>query len=295
MNRDHGNGARPARPTSPEANRAQVEFWNGHETGQWIERQHEYDRQLEPFASAVLEAADIRAGSNVLDIGCGCGTLTLRATSLGKRATGVDVSAPMIERAIAVAREQNVFNAQFLVSDAQTHQFAPEFDIAISRFGVMFFDDPVAAFANIGTSLRPGGRLVFCCWQELAANDWVLLPGMAAAEHLPLPAPSGPGPFSLAAPGPLATLLETAGFIEVALSALELPMLLGGGGTVEKTLDFLMHNSMVRAMFEGADPAAADRARAAMRRVLADHHDSDGVRMGTASWIVTARWAPPSP
>ncbi len=281
---------------SAEANQAQIEFWNGAETRQWVERQHDYDRQLEPFASAVLDAADVGTGSSVLDIGCGCGTLTLRAATLGKRATGVDISAPMVERAVASARDQLVTDAQFLVSDAQTHRFEPEFDIAVSRFGVMFFDDPEAAFANVGTSLRPGGRLVFCCWQELARNDWVLLPGMAAAEHLPLPGPNyGPGPFSLAAPGLLVSLLETAGFTDVELESLELPMLVGGGGTVEKTLDFFMHNSMARAMFEGADPAAAERARAAVQRVLAEHHDGEGVRLGAASWIVSARWAPSSP
>jgi SAM-dependent methyltransferase len=250
------HGARPGLPVSANANQAQIEFWNGAETRQWVERQRDYDRQLEPFASAVLGAADVGTGSSVLDFGCGCGTLTLRAANLGKRATGVDISVPMIERAVAVARDQKVTNAEFLVADAQTHRFAPEFDIAVSRFGAMFFDDPEAAFANIRTSLRPGGRLVFCCWQELARNDWVLLPGMAAAEHLPLPGPHiGPGPFSLAAPGPLVTLLETAGFADVELESLESPMLVAGGGTVEKTLDFFMHNSMVRAMFEGADPA----------------------------------------
>ena len=278
-----------------EPNQAQIEFWNGAETRQWVERQADYDRQLEPFASAVLDTADVGAESNVLDIGCGCGTLTLRAAELGGRSAGVDISGPMIEQAIANARRQGVPNVQFLVSDAQTHRFAPEFDIAISRFGVMFFDDPLAAFANIGTSLRPGGRLVFCCWQELARNDWLLLPGMAAAEHLPLPAPTdGPGLLSLAAPGPLVALLERAGFTQVALESLELPMLVAGGGTVEKTLEFFLHNSVVRAMLQGADPEAAERARAAVRRVLDEHHDGEGVRMGAACWIVSARWAPSS-
>jgi SAM-dependent methyltransferase len=273
------------------ANEAQIDHWNSIDARHWVDRQLEHDRQLEPFAWAVVGAAGIGPGSSVLDVGCGCGSTTLQAARTGRLAVGVDVSKPMIGRARANALEHGIANVDFMVGDAQTHRFTPDrFDLGISRFGVMFFDDPVAAFSNIGASLKPGGRLVFCCWQALARNDWLLLPGMAAASHLPLPEPnSGPGPFSLADPDALVTELETAGFTGVTLESLELPLLIAGGGTVEEALEFLMHTGMIRSMFRHADASRADRARSAMREVLAEHHEEDGVRLGSACWIVRAR------
>ncbi len=273
------------------ANRAQIDHWNSDDMRPWVDKQPDYDRQLEPFGEAVVAAAAIGTGERILDIGCGCGTTTLRAARPGSRAVGVDVSEPMIERARANARREGATNIEYLVADAQTQPFPPSsFDVGISRFGVMFFDDPVQAFANVRAAIRPGGRLAFCCWQSLARNDWLFLPGMAAAEHLPLPEPTdGPGPFSLGDPAAVVTMLEAAGFDTVLLEPLELLMLVGGGGTVEKTLEFLMHTGIARAMFAGAEPVAADRARAAVRQLLAEHHDGEGVRLGSASWIVTAR------
>ncbi|MGH9080278.1 MAG: class I SAM-dependent methyltransferase [Acidimicrobiales bacterium] len=273
------------------ANEAQIEHWNSTEARQWVDQQLEYDRQLEPYGRALLHAAGIGARSNVLDVGCGCGSTTILAARGAKETVGVDISTPMIDRARTNARREGVTDVEFLVADAQTHRFMPDrFDIGISRFGVMFFDDPEAAFSNIGAALRPGGRLVFCCWQSLSRNDWLLLPGMAAAEHLPLPPmQEGPGPFSLADPDFVAGLLETAGFAAVIVESVERPLLMGGGGTVEGALEFLMHTGMARALFRAADPDRAERARSAVREVLTDHHQSDGVRLGSACWMVGAR------
>jgi hypothetical protein len=158
----------------------------------------------------------------------------------------------------------------------------------------MFFDDPAAAFTNVAAALRAGGRLAFVCWQELARNDWLLLPGLAAAKFLPLPdmsAAGGPGPFSLANRDALARLLGSAGFVDVDIAAFEMSMSLAGGGTVDDALSFLLNTGMARAMFDGADPTAAADATAAVRHVLADHYDEGGVRLGAATWIVTARRA----
>jgi SAM-dependent methyltransferase len=273
------------------ANEAQIDHWNSSDARHWVDQQVQYDRQLEPVGSAVLGAAEIGSGSRVLDIGCDCGSMTLQAARAGRTALGVDVSKPMLDRARADAVGRGVANVEFRQADAQTHRFAPDsVDIGISRFGVMFFDDPVAAFSNIGASLPPGGRLVFCCWQALARNDWLLLPVMAASEHLPLPDPNeGPGPFSLADPDTVASLLRTAGFGGVTFGSLELPLLIAGGGTVEEALEFLMHTGMARAMFRQADADRSDRARSAMRDVLTEHHRSDGVRLDSACWIVQAR------
>ena len=271
-------------------NQAQIEHWNGPEAQRWVELQDRYDRQLEPFADVLLDVSSLSSSATVLDIGCGCGATTRRAARRSERAVGVDISGPMLERARATAASEGVTNVEFVQADVQTNAFDEGFDTAISRFGVMFFDDPLAAFANVASALRPAGRLAFVCWQELARNDWLLLPGMAAARYLPLPEQSGgPGPFSLADRDALNTLLQSAGFAAIDIASYEVPMLLGGGGTVDEALSFLLHSGMARAMFDGAAPADAELATAAARNVLEEHYEEGGVRLNAASWVVTAR------
>jgi SAM-dependent methyltransferase len=275
-------------------NEAQIEHWNGPDARHWVASQDRYDRQLAPFAEVVTAAAELNERDHVLDLGCGCGTTTLLAARKAESAIGVDISGPMLERARTVAVSEGIRNVEFVQADVQTHAFDLTFDVAMSRFGLMFFDDPKAAFANVAAALRAGGRLAFVCWQELARNDWLFLPGLAAARYLPLPdanAAGGPGPFSLADPDALRRLLDSVGFIDVDIVAYEVPMLLGGGGTVDDALSFVMNTGAARAMFEGADPTSAEHAKAAVREVLAHHYDADGVRLGAASWVVTARRA----
>lgn len=273
-------------------NQAQIEHWNGPEGQRWVELQDRYDRQLEPFADVLLDAAALGKRDQVLDLGCGCGDTTRRSARQSARAVGVDISGPMLERARATAVAEGITNIEFLQADVETYSFDASFDVALSRFGVMFFDDPRAAFANVASALRPGGSLTFVCWQELARNDWLLLPGLAAAQYLPLPQQGGgPGPFSLADRDELNTLLQSTGFTEIDIASYEVSMLLGGGGTIDETLSFLLHSSMARAMFDGASPADAKLATAAARKVLEEHHEEGGVRLGAASWVVRGRRA----
>ena len=177
------------------ANTAQAEHWNtGEAVAHWVDNQARYDRMNAPFAAMILDAADLRPGGNVLDVGCGCGGTTLAAARLiaPGQAVGLDLSGPMLARARADAGAAGLGNAVFLQGDAQVHPLEPaRFGTVLSRFGVMFFADPVAAFANVRSATRPAGRLVFVCWQPLAANQWLLVPGAALAEHVP-PAASGP-------------------------------------------------------------------------------------------------------
>ena len=208
-------------------------------------------------------------------------------------ALGIDISAPMLDQARTRAAAAKITNVQFDQADAQTHAFEPaSFDVAISRFGVMFFDDPDAAFANIARALRPGGRLAFVCWQELGRNDWLLVPGMAAAQHVPLPdlgPPGGPGMFSLAEHDHVNTLLRSAGFVDIGITAFEVPMFVAGGGSLDETLEFLLATGIAHAMLADAEPDAAARGVDAARHALASHHDGEGVRLGAATWVVTAR------
>ena len=273
-------------------NETQIAHWNGDEARHWIDEQDRYDRQLAPFAAELLRTAAIGPADRVLDIRCGCGGTTMLAASSAAEAWGFDISGPMLDHARTRAAAVGVANVQFEQGDVQTHAFeSASFDVAISRFGVMFFDDPAAAFTNIARALCPGGRLAFVCWQELARNDWLLIPGMAAAQHVPLPdlgPPGGPGMFSLAEPDHIHKLLQAAGFADIDVTAFEVPMLVAGGGTVDETLEFLLATGIGHAMLAQAEPGAATLAVDATRQALARHHDGEGVRLGTATWVVTA-------
>ena len=205
---------------------------------------------------------------------------------------GLDLSGPMLARARADAEAAGLANAVFLQGDAQVHPLEPaRFDTVISRFGVMFFADPVAAFANIRSATRPGGRLVFACWQPLAANQWLLVPGAALAEHVrpPDPAPAdGPGMFAFADPDRLRPILATAGWRDVEITSEHASILVGGGGSVDDAVEFLRTATQGRTMLAGADPATADRALASVRAALTPHADADGVHLDAAVWLVQA-------
>jgi len=184
-------------------------------------------------------------------------------------------------------------NVSFVAGDAQTYPFPPGgFDAAISRFGVMFYDDPLAAFANLATALASGGRLAFVCWQDLLSNPFATAPGLAIAEHVELPdlgPPGVPGMFALADPVRIRSLLTDAGFIKLVIEPLAEEILLGGGGSLVDAVEFLREGGMGRAVLAGADEATKDRAVAAVSDALAPYVTAEGVRIGTAARLVTAR------
>jgi SAM-dependent methyltransferase len=277
-----------------EANAEQSEHWNTDEARHWVDEQAAYDRMLAPFARRLLAAAAIGPTDSVLDIGCGTGTTTCaaaRAASQG-RALGIDLSRAMIESARARANREHIGNATFEVGDAQTRAFAQGWaDLVISRFGVMFFDDPVAAFANIRTAIRDGGRLAFVCWQELLANEWMAVPGAAALAQVPPPAPRGPdapGPFSLGDPQRVHAILAEAGYHDITLDAVEEPMLLAGGGSLPETLAFLRRTQMARTLFDRVAPGLVEAAIAEIENALAPFETPEGYRLGSAVWLVRA-------
>jgi SAM-dependent methyltransferase len=278
------------------ANTDQAERWNsGDDLTHWITNQARYDRMNEPFAALILAAAQLRPGRHVLDVGCGCGGTTLaaaRAIAPGQ-AVGLDISGPMLARARASAAAAGLGNAVFEQGDAQVHPLEPgRFDAVISRFGTMFFADPVAAFANIRSATRPGGRLAFACWQPLAAQQWLLVPGAALAEHVPLPegfgSGDGPGMFAFSDPGRPREILTAAGWRDIEIAAVEASILVGGGGSIEDAVEFMRTGSMGRTMLAGADAGTADRAVASVRAALAPYAHADGVRMDAGVWLVQA-------
>jgi SAM-dependent methyltransferase len=279
------------------ANTDQAEHWNsGDDAAHWTSNQACYDSMLEPFTNLILHAAALRPGSHVLDVGCGCGATTLAAARLiaPGGAVGIDLSGPMLARARAGAEAAGLRNAVFQQADAQVHHFEPaEFDTVISRFGTMFFADPVAAFANIRSAARSAGRLVFVCWQPLAANQWLLVPAAALAEHVPFPAGlggsgEGPGMFAFADPDRISQVLSAAGWRDIGITPEHVPILVGGRGSVEDAVGFLRTGSMGRTVLAGADPDTVDRAVASVLAAFAPYTDADGVRLGAGVWLVQA-------
>jgi SAM-dependent methyltransferase len=276
-------------------NAEQSEYWNSpDEMRHWVDLQDRYDAMLEPFGAMVLEAAGIRPADHVLDVGCGCGATT-RAAALAARqgeTVGVDLSAAMLGRAREDAVKMGLGNVTFIQADAQVHRFEPDrFDVVISRFGVMFFDHPEAAFTNVRAATRRGGRLAFVCWRPMTENAWLLVPGAALAEHIAFPdlgSPDAPGMFAFSDSDRVRSVLSDAGWSDVTLSSADASILLGGGGCVADTVEFLASGSMGRGLLAGANEVARSNALDAVTQALTPHADHDGVRLGAAAWVVTA-------
>ncbi|MDL4816476.1 alpha/beta fold hydrolase [Actinomadura opuntiae] len=252
-----------------------------------------YDAELRRYDRALLKAWDLQADDHVLDIGCGAGWTTRQAARMARSgsALGVDVSAAAIERAREIARTEGPGNVAFEHADAQTHRFPPErFDLAISRFGTMFFEDPVAAFANIGRALRPAGRLVMMVWQSSERNEWdvalrrALEEGGAAQAAA---ASTGPDPFSLADPPAVTRILEAAGFADVAFTDVHEPVYYGPD--VAAALEWVRGFTSTSEALDRLAPAAAARAVGRLRETLTAHLGDDGVWFDSRAWIVTAR------
>ena len=234
-----------------------VALWNGETSSAWVTNPERYDAMLRPFTALVLEAASLRQGERVLDVGCGVGALALDAAAqvgAGGVVLGVDVSAPMLALAGERARQAGA-PVRFLEADAQVSGFEESFDVVVSRFGVMFFADPVAAFANLLAATAPGGRLAFVCWQAAPSNEWVLTALMAMAPHVgppQLPPPGSPGPFAFADPDATRAILERAGWAAVHLEPRTTSMQVGGG--VDEAVAFFREDTFGRMLLGSAPP-----------------------------------------
>ena len=274
------------------ANTEQSDAWNGESGRRWVADPDRRDRILAPVADVLLAAAELAPGELALDIGCGCGATTLAAAhTVGRTGSviGVDLSEPMLDVARGRADTAGVANVAFLRADAQVHTLAPEsFDVAISRFGTMFFADPVAAFSNIATGLRPGARLCIATWQPLVANDWLTIPGAALLDYGAPPDGdgSGPGMFAQAEPNSVTRVLERAGYDDVALEPVRVTLTLGVN--VQDATEHLADTGVGRAALETIPDAQRPAALDAVRTVLADYADETGVHLDAAIWIVTA-------
>jgi SAM-dependent methyltransferase len=269
----------------------QARAWNSGDGEHWTEHEDRYNAAVEPYDEHLLAAARISPGDDVLDIGCGCGISTRQAARRAApgHVLGVDLSSRMLDRARQRAGEQGLTNVSFEQADAQVHPFdTRRFDVVISRFGAMFFADPVAAFANIARTMRPGGRLALLAWQPLDRNPWVarIRDDLAAGRQLPRPSPGQPGPFGLADADMVRDLLVAAGFAEPAVAAASEPMRLGSDA--EDAFRFVSGMGVARGLLQDLDDATAAEALRTLRADLVAHQTVNGVVFDSSAWVITA-------
>lgn len=269
----------------------QGDYWNDDGGRRWLRNLDWLEDMLAPLGRALLARAAARPGESVLDIGCGGGLLAAqlaRSVGGGGSVLAVDISAMLIERAV---QDHGATPAlTFRLADAARDPLGNgKFALVVSRFGVMFFADPVAAFMQIARAMQPGARMVFLCWQGRERNPWMYAPAAAAFEHVPAPPPPAaddPGPFCFSDPDRVLRILAGAGLVDIVIEPLTGMLHMGAPA---RALEFVSTMGPAAQPLAEADPGTRDRALAAMAAVLAGHDSADGVRMPYATWLVSAK------
>lgn len=274
-------------------NPAQREQWDGPIGAYWVAEADRFERGVAAYRGPFEEACAVGSGDRVVDVGCGGGATTRAAArrAPGGHALGVDLSSPLIELARRRTADDGPDNASFAHADAQVHPFAVgSADLVISRHGAMFFDDPVAAFANIRRALSPGGRLVLLVWQPVERNPFIhrVLEALTPDRETPLPPADRPSPVALGDPDRVRAVLAAAGYAEVTIDGVERPMHLGDDP--DDAVAFV--GGQHAGLLEGLDAARRERAVARLHADAVAHHEPGaGVRYGSAAWLVRARAA----
>jgi len=279
-------------PSPPSGMEDQDHFWNEIQGPKWVRLSALIEPTLAPIGDATIARLAPKPGEAILDVGCGCGITSLalaERVAPGGSVTGADISRPML----ALAREraaQATGPVDFIEADASAHAFEPDgFDAVFSRFGVMFFTDFTAAFANLLRATRPGGRLAFGAWRTRKDNPWAMTAVPIARPHVelpPRPAPGDPGQFAFEDEDFVRGFLEAAGWSNVGFERFDVDLRVGEAP--EDAADFLIEMGPVAAPLAAADTATKDLVRRELREALGAHAGPVGVHLGSSSWIVTA-------
>jgi SAM-dependent methyltransferase len=274
-------------------NAEQKQHWDQTEGQHWVADAERYDRMLGEYGDAVIRAVAPEPGERALDVGCGNGALTLDlAARVGPTGAvvGVDLSGPMLGLARSRSLERNLGNVTFEQSDAQVDDLGEGvYDIVTSRFGVMFFDDPVAAFTNFGRATKVGGRLGFVCWQSALSNEWAKLAITEMLRFVPMPQmppPGTPGPLAMAEPEFTREVLEKAGWSDVELSTVEVAQWMGHDA--DDSVAFFQRGQLAKLFLADVDEATREKVWGAVAEALAPHQTENGVILGGKAWLVTA-------
>jgi SAM-dependent methyltransferase len=292
---------RPTVADARPANAKQTQRWNGASGQYWIEHRERHLAEHQHLVPHLFRAAGISPGERVLDVGCGCGTTTIEAARAARGTTeaspphrgpagiavGLDLSAPMLKVARQLAVEAGTANARFVCGDAQARPLRRDWcDAVISSFGVMFFDNPVAAFASIAAAVRPGGRLAFLSWQDDTENEVFAIPLRAFGAHTQLPGAAANDLF--VDPRRIRALLSGMGWQDIRVASVTEPAWLGSD--VNDVMGYVRGMPMIRDLTARIDdPAAADRVLAGVADEYASRQSADGVWVRAAAWLVTAR------
>ena len=272
----------------------QVAFWSGEGGNIWLAREARTDAMLKGLGDRTLAAAAPRPGEAVLDVGCGTGTTSrtlARAVAPSGSVLGLDLSEAMMGEAARRAAAEGLTNVRFVVGDASAYAFAPaSVDLLFSRFGVMFFGDPTAAFTHLRRAIKPRGRLTFICWRPFKENDWAFVPFMAAVPHLPpmpRPGPNDPGPFAFGDRDHVQRILAGAGFADIAIDGIDDQAVLRASSADEAATQAVELGPMTR-LLRDAPEATRRQATEAVSKALAPHLIDGAVRLTAACWLVKA-------
>jgi ubiquinone/menaquinone biosynthesis C-methylase UbiE len=277
-----------------EKNADQIAYWNGPTGQRWTDRQAIQDILLAPAAQILIERAGPKVGERILDVGCGCGATTI---ALAERVAptgfvlGIDISEPMLAR--ARERAPKSLPLSFVLADATVYPFDPQdFDLLVSRFGVMFFAEPAVSFANLRRALRPRARLTFVCWRDPRENPWMTMPLQAIYQHVPkLPqlGPEDPSPFAFASEERVRRILSEAGYRDIALERCDLSIDIANGRGLEGAVDTAMNVGPASRALEGHPPEVRTAATNSVRELLAPHVRGQSLPLPGSIWAVTAR------
>jgi len=274
-------------------NADQLAFWNGAGGRTWVDRQAHTDITLAPVSAALLAFAAPRRGEQVLDVGCGCGAVTLdfaRAVGTTGRVVALDISGPMLAEAQARARAAGIGNVDWRQADAATAAL-DSFDLLTSAFGLMFFGDPVPAFAHLRRAARPGARMAFVCWRSLAENPWIGVPMQAVAPHVPprpKPNPQAPGMFAFADPQRVAEILTAAGWAAPRLEKLDLDLDTAAGRGLEAAVAQSTQIGAVNSWLRDQPGEVVTAATRSVREALAAYAEGSSVRLPGAMWLISS-------